>query len=157
MRRILQAAILLFLAAAPTPAGSHSHREKGLEIVHPWTAETTEPGHTNVAVYMTIKNDDAKADRLLGASTPLADKVDIIDIVPRSGIKLPMAVPALVVPPRGKLVLGVEGPRLLLSGFKKRLTAYDSFKLSLTFERAGRIDVDVMVEQAPAVEKPHKH
>ena len=49
-----------------------------------------------------------------------------------------------------------NGPHLLLSGLKKRLDAYDSFKLTLVFEKAGSMVVEVAVEEAETVE-PHKH
>lgn len=135
---------------------AHSHTKKGLEIVHPWTPAMVEPNQTNVPVYMTLKNDADIAERLLGATTPLAAKVEIIDLRSQAGIQLPVAVSALPVPPGGKLVLGTEGPRLLLSGFKKRLVAYDTFNLTLQFEKAGRVEIEVMVEEAEAPQ-PHKH
>ena len=69
---------------------------------------------------------------------------------------LPTVVAALRVPAGGELVLSANGPRLLLSGFKKRLNAYDSFKITLVFEKAGRMEVEVMVEEADTKE-PHKH
>jgi hypothetical protein len=37
----------------------------------------------------------------------------------------------------------------VLTGVKRRLVAYDTFRLVLVFQRAGRIPVDVMVEEAP--------
>jgi len=49
-----------------------------------------------------------------------------------------------------------NGPHLLLSGLKKRLDAYDTFKLTLVFEKAGSMVVEVAVEEAATVE-PHKH
>ena len=49
-----------------------------------------------------------------------------------------------------------RGPHLLLSGVKKRLDAYDSFKITLVFEKAGSMEIEVMVEEAETVE-PHKH
>ena len=45
---------------------------------------------------------------------------------------------------------------MVLTGLKKRLDAYDSFKLTLVFEKAGRVVVDVAVEEAETKE-PHKH
>lgn len=151
-------ALLLLLAAAlaPPAATAHSHKKKSLEIVHPWTPAMVDANQTNVPVYMTLKNGAGAAERLLGATTPLADKVEIIDLRRQAGIELPMAVPALVVPPRDTLVLAAEGPRLLLSGFKKRLVAYDSFNVTLVFEKAGKVVVEVMVEE-PEAAPPHKH
>ena len=44
--------------------------------------------------------------------------------------------------------LTAKGPHLALTGLKQRLDAYDSFKLTLVFEKAGRMVVDVMIEEA---------
>jgi copper(I)-binding protein len=37
-----------------------------------------------------------------------------------------------------------------LTGVKKAFNAYHDFKMTLVFEKAGRMVVDVMVEEAPA-------
>jgi periplasmic copper chaperone A len=62
----------------------------------------------------------------------------------------------LSVPAGGELALSADGPHLLLGGVKKRLSAYDSFKITLVFEKAGRMEIEVMVEEADTKE-PHKH
>jgi copper(I)-binding protein len=63
-------------------------------------------------------------------------------------MKLPSPIGALVISSRGKLEMSSAGPRLLLKGFKKRLNAYDSFELTLVFEKAGRMPIEVMAEEA---------
>jgi copper(I)-binding protein len=40
----------------------------------------------------------------------------------------------------------------VLTGLKKRLNAYDTFRLTLVFEKAGRVPIDVMVEEMPEEE-----
>ena len=44
--------MLFSVALAPTAVIAHSHKKKGLEIVHPWTHETADPGTVNIAVYI---------------------------------------------------------------------------------------------------------
>lgn len=150
------AVLLLAAALAPPAALAHSHKKKTLEVVHPWTTATGEERVVNVAVYMKLKNESRGAERLLSATTPHADKVELIEPKVVEGVKLPTASQAFTIPARGELVLGPDGPRLLLSGFKKRLSAYDSFKLTLVFEKAGRMVVEVMVEESE-IKEPHKH
>jgi periplasmic copper chaperone A len=150
-------ALLLLLAAlAPPAAQAHSHRKKSLEVVHPWTTAMVEERVVNVAVYMKLKNGTRATERLLGATTPHADKVELIELRGVEGMKLPTPIQALAIPARGELIMGPDGPRLLLSGFKRRLSAYDSFELTLMFEKAGPMVVEVMVEEAETKE-PHKH
>ena len=54
------------------------------------------------------------------------------------------------------LQLTPAGSRLLLLGVKKPLAAYDSFKMTLIFEKAGIVEVEVMVEETGTTD-PHKH
>ncbi len=53
---------------------------------------------------------------------------------------------------RGEVNLKRGGPHILLTGVKKPLGAYDSFLMTLTFERAGKVEVEVMVEEASVLE-----
>ena len=55
---------------------------------------------------------------------------------------------AILIEPGKDVQLTAKGPHLALSGLKQRFDAYDSFKLTLVFEKAGRMVVDVMVEEA---------
>ena len=150
------ALLLLAVAFVPPEAVAHSHKKKGLEIVHPWTAAMTEERTVNVPVYMTLKNRTNTAERLLRATTPLADKVELIEPHSHGSMTMPSVAADLKIPRGGDLVLNAKGPHLLLSGVKKRLNAYDSFNLTLVFERAGQMVVEVMIEEAEVVE-PHKH
>jgi copper(I)-binding protein len=150
------ALLLLAVALAPPVALAHSHKKKALEIVHPWTTAMVEERVVNVPVYMKVKNEGRSVERLLGASTRHADKVELIELKSLGSMSLPAATAALTIPARGELVLSARGPRLLLSGFKTRLNAYDSFELTLVFEKAGPMVVEVMVEEAETKE-PHKH
>jgi periplasmic copper chaperone A len=139
-------------ANAVSTATAHSHKKKGLEIVHPWTRVTESKDITSIAVFMTIKNRGAGPDRLISASSPIAVKVELHgspDMAPTGGGKFPI--------PAGKMLeLKRDGPHLMLSGLSKQLDAYQDFKMTLVFEKAGRLQVDVMVEEA-APEAPHKH
>lgn len=155
MRKL--AALLLALTLAPPMALAHSHKKNGLEIIHPRTFAMAEPRVKNIAVYMTIKNGTKSADRLLGVTTPQAEKAELIELQVQDGIKLPMPIAALTIPAQGKLELNANGPRLLLSGFKKKLNAYDSFELVLNFEKAKQVKIEVMVEEAETAGQPHKH
>jgi copper(I)-binding protein len=145
-------AILLLLAAAllsPSMASAHSHKKGELEIVHPWTRATADKSDTTVLVSMTIKNRSGATERLLRASTPLAAGVAIRQ--PGN----PNALAAVVIGSGKDVDLKRDGPHLELTGFKKRLDAYESFAMTLVFEKAGSVVVEVMVEEAEAEPKAH--
>jgi copper(I)-binding protein len=132
--------LLLFLAVAlALPAAAHSHKTKTLEIVHPWTKASAQADAGSARIFMTVKSLNGRPDRLVGASTSRAGKVELQDA--GKGIT------AFTVG-RGKdLVLYGDGPSLLLTGLKGPLHAYDDFKMTLVFERAGRVEIDVVVEE----------
>ncbi|HWE17831.1 MAG TPA: copper chaperone PCu(A)C [Hyphomicrobiaceae bacterium] len=135
LRRLLA---LLLAAAMAAPAAAHSHKKKGLEIVHPWTPAQPD-GAGSARVFMIIKNGSGKPDRLLSASTQRADKVEL-----QSAGK---GAAAFVVRHGKELTLYGNGPSLVLTGLKAPLHAYGDFKMTLVFEKAGPVAIDVMVEE----------
>lgn len=130
---------LLVAAAVAASASAHSHKAKGLEIVHPHTLQT-QKGAVTARVLMTIRNKGRASDRLVSASTSRASKVEL------SGASKGGA--AFVIKSGEELGLAGDGPSIVLVGLKKPLDAYDDFKMTLVFEKAGRIAIDVMVEEA---------
>jgi len=133
-------AVLGLLVLLITPAAAHEHTHKNIKIVHPWVPET-EAG--TVTLRMTLKNGGAKAERLIGASTPIAADVVMLDGKGRPGA-------GFAIPAHGQLALSSDGPHIVLGGLKKPLRAYDDFELTLRFEKAGAVKVDVIVEEMPA-------
>ena len=152
----LVALLLLAASLAPMAAHSHSHKKKGLEIVHPWTPAMLQKGTRTTHVFMTIKNRSGRSDRLLSASTPTAEKVELHELGNNSSSNETKPATAFAVAAGKDFDLNRKGPRLVLTGVKKQLHAYDDFKMTLVFEKAGRIVIDVMVEEAET-EEPHKH
>jgi copper(I)-binding protein len=151
LRSLALAAAAILIATA---AHAHSHKFKKLEIVHPWCIET-EDASKPVAIYMTIRNAGDRPDKLLGATTTMASKAELR----RAGAAADVegaVIAAVPVGGHGEVNLKRAGPHILLSGMKKQLGASDSFVMTLTFERAGKVEVEVMVDEAPTLE-PANH
>jgi hypothetical protein len=130
-------------------AQAHSHKLKSLEIVHPWCWET-EAATKTVAVYMTVRNSSRRADRLVRATASIADKAEL------RGPRDDKPLTALDAKAGGELILRRDGPHILLTGVKRQLSPYDAFVMTLTFERAGKVEVEVQVEETSKTE-PAKH
>jgi hypothetical protein len=130
--------VLLAAVVLAAPAAGHSHKKKGLEIVHPWTPASAKDA-TTARVYMTVKSLNGRPDRLISASTTRAGKVELHDAGKGAA--------AFSVGQGKDLVLYGDGPSLVLSGLKSPLHAYDDFTMALVFERAGRVEIVVMVEE----------
>lgn len=141
LKSSLIVAAMTLLAAT---AHAHSQKFKTLEIGHPWCIETEDTAKP-VVVSMTIRNTGAKPDRLLHASTSSAAKTELrAGVAPDAEGDVIASVP---VTGHGEVNLKRGGPHVLLSGLKKPLDARDSFLMTLTFQRAGMVEVEVMVEE----------
>jgi len=134
----------LALAAAAlcvaTAALAHSHKLKNLEIVHPWCIETNDTANP-VSVFMTIKN-SGRPDKLLRATASIAGKAEL------RGAGDEKAISSVGLATHSATDLKRDGPHIQLLDVRKQLSPYDSFLMTLVFERAGKVEVEVMVEKA---------
>ena len=144
-RSLLVASLASLLAPlGPTRARARSYKLGAIEIGHPWA----EPPTGDVAaVFMALANMGDKPDRLVGASTPIADTVLFQDSgnQPVAGFDLK---------PKQPIALQPGGRRIVLQGVKRKLSVEDAFPLTLRFASAGSVTVLVQVESGPAWPKP---
>lgn len=117
---------------------------------HPY-ALPTPPGATQGSAHLrSLSNTGPAADRLLGATTAVAEQVEL----QHQG----QAVATQELPPGAQLLLRHDGEwRLLLKGLKTPLVEGQRFTLRLRFERAGEREVTVWVQQPRAAAQAHTH
>ena len=152
MRRALSRTSLWMCCLLALPATAwcaHVYRTDALRIDHP-SARTTPPGAKTGAVYLTIDNAGDRTDRLLRASTPIAAGVVLHQMVQDGGVMRMRAVPSVEIIPGGRLELRPNGYHLMLIDLRQPLKAGDKFPLTLTFEHAGSVLVQVWVEDLSA-------
>lgn len=138
---------LLFAALlAPTlMAQAHEFTAGDVQVIHPWARETP-PGAPAAAVYFTVSNKGTNADRLLGADTPAAGKAELHESVHEGDTMKMKPVQALDVPATGKAKLAPMGYHLMLLDLKEPLKDGKAFPLTLHFEKAGDLKVEVDVQ-----------
>jgi len=137
---VVAAALIAF--AAPALAQDSS----SIAVEQPY-ARATPAGAKTGAVYMTIDNKSGTADKLTGASSDVADKLQIHQMKVENGVMKMRELPdGLPVPANGSVVLKPGSYHVMLIGLKKPLTAGESFPLTLTFAKAGTISVTVPVQ-----------
>jgi copper(I)-binding protein len=119
-------------------------------------ARPTPPNAKLAAGYLTAVNAGA-ADRLLGASSPAAGRVEM-HVTARDGEILRMReVKELKLPAKGRLELKPAGAHLMLVDIKRPFRQGEKIPVTLKFEKAGEVKVELDVGQrAPAAEH-HKH
>ena len=151
MKRVLAALLLIALAA---PASAHQIKVGDLLIVHPWSRAT--PGQApNGAVFVKIENQGQAEDKLLAVSSDVADMVHIHEHVMEGEVAKMRPVDFVPLPAQSTTELKPGGYHIMLMGLKEPLVEYGTFHLTLTFERAGSIEVEVQVEEAGAAEPTH--
>ena len=124
-------------------AFAHEYKLGSLQIGHPWTRVS--PGKTGSA-YLSVTNTGAEVDRLIGASSPAADKAELHTHQMDGDVMRMRPVQAIEVPPGESAVLKPGGLHIMLLGLKEPIREGKRVPLSLRFEKAGTVDVELAVE-----------
>lgn len=148
--RIFRSAVLVAATVAlfmPAAVSAHDIEVSGLIISHPW-ARATAPRAQSGGVFMTIDNHGDQMERLLGFSTPIAGRGGIHNTTNDNGVMRMRPVDAIDVPSQGQAKLAPGGFHIMLVGLEERLAEGTRFPLTLHFENAGDIEVEVAVQGA---------
>lgn len=116
-----------------------------LRIEQPHAREAP-PGARTAVVYLVIDNRGATPDRLLRASSPRAAAVELHTMRMDAGVMRMRAVADVRIPARGRVELAPGGLHLMLVDPAPPLRAGERVPLTLTFEHAGAVAVDVEVD-----------
>lgn len=135
----------LFACALPSFAAQFQVGE--LLVDQPWSRELP-PNAPAGAAYFTLHNQGSAADRLIGASTPRAERSELHTHVHQNGLMKMMQIPAVELPSGEQVVFQPGGNHVMLFGLGKPLTAGEQFPLTLEFEKAGKVEVQVEVRTA---------
>lgn len=146
MNRQTWRALALAALFASTAAWAHEYELGALEIDHPW-ARATPPGAEAAGAYMTIKNEGAEPDRLIGAAFAGAAVTQIHEMVMDDGVmRMGEVAGGLPIPPGETVRLEPGGYHVMLMGLKAPLVEGGKVPLTITFEKAGSIEVELAIE-----------
>ena len=136
---LLTAALLAF--ASPVLAAD------GVTIVDPYARVMGANAKTGAA-FMVIENHADADDRLIGAASDVAERVELhTHKADANGTMRMMEVPeGFPVPAHGDHALARGGDHVMLLGLKRPLAQGDTFTVTLTFERSGEVTVEVPVD-----------
>lgn len=115
-----------------------------IQITGPWARESP-PAVTNGAAYMMLTNMGPAADRLLEGSSEVAETIELHTHLMENHVAKMRKVDMIEVAPGQSTMLQPGGFHIMLIGLKQPLTAGQTFPLTLRFENAGTILVQVMV------------
>lgn len=93
------------------------------------------------AVYMSLTNHGAAADRLLSVTTDAADMAELHESAMKDGMATMGGAAGLEIPPGGTVELKPGGYHIMLMGLKAPLKKGGMVMLKLKFEHAGLVEV----------------
>lgn len=155
----LAAALCVVAAYCASPAIAHDYTLGSLHIDHPY-ARPTPPGARTGGAYFAIRNDGKEADRLVGVASPVAREVAIHSMTMSGNLMKMRPAKAVEIPPGSTVTFGPGSYHVMLLELHRPLSPGADVPLTLTFEKAGTLDVSVHVEaEVPMAGSaaPHRH
>jgi copper(I)-binding protein len=128
---------------------AHDYSAGDISIGHPFATPSLQGARTGAAYLADLENTGTQRDRLLRASTPVAQRVELHQMdVDANGVMRMRELDAIAVEPKApaiKMRPGM-GTHLMLIDLKQPLKGGDTFPMTLEFERGGKVEVKVVVQ-----------
>ena len=146
-----------FIKLNPAPRQQADYTLGQLEIGHPWTRATA-PTAPSGGGFLTVANNGTTADRLVAARSSAAQQVQIHEMKMDGNVmRMRELEKGLEIPAGGKVTLAPGGLHLMLMGLKAPLVKDTRVPVTLVFEKAGSIDVELVVSAMGGPAPAHKH
>jgi copper(I)-binding protein len=140
---------LPFAASAADPVAVGS-----LQIKQPWARASAGRGDTGAA-FMVIANTGSLEDRLVSAAVSVAKKTEIHQTKMEDGVmKMRPVEGGLVIPAGGEVTLKPMGLHVMMMSVTDKLVEGKTLMLTLTFEKAGSVEVSVPIAGPGAMMAP---
>ncbi|MAB12283.1 copper chaperone PCu(A)C [Parvibaculum sp.] len=136
MRKLIAIVVAVWAIASPALA------EESIRVFDTWARATilaSRPG----AAYLTIES--AAEDRLLGVTTPVAGHVMIHAVEKDGDVSRMKHIETLELPAGERVTLAPGGMHLMLMALQDKLSEGTTFPMTLSFETAGEVTVEVSV------------
>jgi copper(I)-binding protein len=141
---------LMLACLAWTPAWGQ------VTVEMPWS-RATPPGSTIGVGFMQLRNGGGSAARVVGASSPVANRVEM-HVTERDGDVMKMReVPGYEIPAGGTFELKPGGAHLMLMGLDRPLREGERVPLTLKLDKGGEVKVELEVQPMGARRPGHHH
>lgn len=128
-----------------------------MHVETPWMRQPP-PGAAVAGGYMVIRNTGTEADRLVGGAVPFAERFEIHEMAMDNGMMQMREVEGgLAIPAGGSVDLAPGAYHIMLMGLTDAPKAGDTIPMTLEFEKAGTVEVELMVESMGATRPSGSH
>lgn len=143
---VVAAASCLALLVFAGGAAAHDYTAGSIHIVHPWTRATPK-GAKVAGGYMTIRNRGTVSDRLIGGSSSVAGRFEVHQMTTEQNVMTMRPVSGgLEIKPGESVALKPESFHIMLLDLRQPLAKGERVKGTLLFEKAGRVEIEYVVE-----------
>jgi len=139
---------LIVLALIAMPAWAQ------VTVEQPWS-RATPPGSKIGAGYLKLNNAGSRAERLVGADTPVADHVELHLTSREDGVMRMRQVPSFEIPARGSFEFRPGKAHLMLIDLKHPLQEGERVPITLKLENGGEVKAELLVEKMGARAPTH--
>ncbi|HIZ51864.1 MAG TPA: copper chaperone PCu(A)C [Candidatus Pseudomonas excrementavium] len=154
--RLTQLSVLLGATLLSVQALAHDFTAGDIHVIHPWSRALPPVAPTGAA-YLVLENKGDEADRLLGASSPVAGRVELHEHVHQDGLMKMQQIDSVAIAPGTQVEFKPGGNHFMLFDLQQSLVEGGSYPLTLRFEHAGEVEIEVKVTGEPAPDAPASH
>jgi hypothetical protein len=140
----LPALVALLVTFALSPMACAASKD-AIVVSEAW-ARPTIGSSTQGVIYLTITNKGSASDTLTTASTPAAGKVEFHAMDMSGGMMKMRAMPSVAIAAGESIEFSPGGNHIMLEDVTSPLKTGDTIELTLTFEKAGNVIVQVPVK-----------
>jgi len=153
MIKSLKAIFAIIICVASTMAIAADYKAGTIEIIAPWSRATAKGASTAIG-YMTIKNDGAASDRLIGGSIAVADGFELHSMVMDNGVAKMRELKDVEIKPGQTIRFTPGGSHVMFVGLKRALANGEHVKGMLVFQHAGTVQIEYDVAGLGARDAP---
>lgn len=148
--------VAMMVFALSSPSSAHDYRLGDLEINHPWS-RVTPPGAMVAGGFLTIRNHGSTPDRLIAVTGEITNRAEIHEMaVNGEGVMTMRPVTAgLEIPAGGTVELKPGSYHLMFMDIVRGTREGEDFAGTLTFEKAGTVNVEFSVQPMGEAGKGH--
>jgi len=152
LRPVLSLLVTLVVA---TSAFAQDYKLGTLQISQPW-ARATPASAPAGGGFLKITNTGTAPDRLVSASSPAAELVQVHEMKMDGAVmRMREVEKGLEIPADGTVTLAPGGFHLMMMGLKGPLKQGTNVPVTLVFEKAGKIEIELSVAGLGATQPSH--
>lgn len=154
MKTTLKTLLITLILCTANSTFAHDYTQGSIKIDHPWSRETP-PNATVMAGFFQLTNSATNDDFLIGATTPIAEHVEIHTHEMSDGMMQMKKINSVRIGSMKSVMFEPGGYHLMIFNPNQYLKKGERYPMTLIFKQAGKVDVEMAIEEAGHVREHH--